>query len=438
MGAPRRTSVRARPEKRQYGSREAAPRAIRRARRSTPPPTEVETRSRARPHIVLGAILNILFRPHYKFSVARPRMTPDASQESRSAPEREERHRLPDDERPDESFFMGDEEWGPDTPIRAGQLVNLLRAAAGAVGTRVEEIERATRVAEFMAEFETALDAVPFEEVRDLEVSAEAAEAGTEIEQLIRALGATASVIGKQRRASKAIRATLDDAARRLEEALRRWIGSRKARLGPRQLGYLNVLSAFEERLETRRLVDEVHDARDEAVRVLSDTKRAAGATGSTSLAVHFASYATHERRSADRLRAAAVGVLLAITLIAATLTWVDPEDASARDVARLSLTIPLAVLAAYLGREASRHRSASRWARELEVQLLTVDAYTEPLSNELRDNIRAELGRRVFATSTGEIAGVASMAPSAVGEAAGLVERIGNLARSSPGRQSA
>jgi hypothetical protein len=247
----------------------------------------------------------------------------------------------------------------------------------------------------------------------------------------LRTLTAAGLVVQEQGAASRAISDRIEMATQDLELGLRDWITTRKASLKPSDLGLLNVLSRFEERFETRRLAEEVQDVHDEVVRVLSDTQDAAGKAGSTSLGVHFGDYATKEKRTADLLRSAAIALLLLITGIAATLLESEPKSLNdLGEAARLSLTVPLAVLAAYLGREASHHRATSRWARNLEVQLRSVNAYTEPLSPELRDMIRAELGRRVFSAGLDEAVQANGNAPSAVGEVTGLLERVTGLMR--------
>ena len=143
------------------------------------------------------------------------------------------------------------------------------------------------------------------------------------------------------------------------------------------------TVDLFAERLRARQLVSETEGARDQA-------RQAAGATGESALAAHFGGYAENERRTAN-LPTFSVAVLLTITALAAVLLFRStPKDVSTtEELAKLSLTVPLAALAAYLAREASHHRAVAQWAAELEVQLLTVDAYTTPLSSELRDRIR-------------------------------------------------
>ncbi len=196
------------------------------------------------------------------------------------------------------------------------------------------------------------------------------------------------------------------------------------------------IADRYLDRIEARRLVGETEAARDAAVDALRTTRRVAGITGETKLAQHFGDYASRERRSANRLRAACIATLFAVALGAGALIYsAGGSLTTAEEIARLSLTIPVVALAAYLGREASRHRLAAQWASELEVQLLTVDAYTEALSDDLREQIRAELGRRVF--SSGQVV-APSNSPSAVSDTAAVIERAADLVRSAAGSSTA
>ena len=197
------------------------------------------------------------------------------------------------------------------------------------------------------------------------------------------------------------------------------------------QRRFYPVIDRYEEQIEARQLVAEVRETREEAKRVLSDTRRAAGATGESSLARHFGEYASRERRDANLLRGLCVLTLLSIAGVATLL--VSSKEAStlntAHELAKLAITIPLAVLAAYLGREATRHRKVARRARELEIQLQTVDAFAHPLPESLRDRLRSELGRQVFASPPpAEIFDDRDSGPSVVTDAGELIEKIADL----------
>jgi hypothetical protein len=193
---------------------------------------------------------------------------------------------------------------------------------------------------------------------------------------------------------------------------------------------YLPIVDRYEEQLEARRLVAEVRETRDEAERVLVDARRAAGASGESSLALHFGAFAKAELRMADQLRALCIATLLAIAFVATALfVYQEANDLTTTgEIAKLAVTIPIAVLAAYFGREATRHRKVARRARELEIQLQTVDAFTHPLPDSLRDQIRTELGKQVFAMPRIDADDGSEPGPSVVNEAGELIEKIAEL----------
>jgi hypothetical protein len=193
---------------------------------------------------------------------------------------------------------------------------------------------------------------------------------------------------------------------------------------------YLRDMSRIREELEARRLASEVRDVRDAAVQVLEETRRAAGTTGSTAMATHFGKYAAREHRTANMLRFLCAVSLLAIGCLAAVLLLLrDNSDVSTgREIAQLAVTIPLGLLAAYLGRESGAHRKTGRWATEIEVQLLTLDAFAEPLSAESRDLLRTELGRR--ALLGGPVFETDPISPSGLDEASQLIQRVADVIR--------
>lgn len=123
------------------------------------------------------------------------------------------------------------------------------------------------------------------------------------------------------------------------------------------------------------------------------------GMTGSAALGKFFSDHAALERNTADRLR---MWVIILLALIAALALWIlflSPLDSDAlgRAFARLSTTVPLAVLAGYLGRESSRHRTAADRSREIGANLTHLDDYVAELSEEQRRQYRYELGQSAY-----------------------------------------
>lgn len=122
-----------------------------------------------------------------------------------------------------------------------------------------------------------------------------------------------------------------------------------------------------------------------------------AGGEAAGELSNHFADFAQSEKTGADAFRAAAMALAGGAAAVAVILLW-GLEDPSVGQVLRKGLiTLPILLLAAYLAREASAHRTTYRWLKTVEVQLRTVKAYTDPLPEPTREVIQQTFGRYVF-----------------------------------------
>jgi hypothetical protein len=188
------------------------------------------------------------------------------------------------------------------------------------------------------------------------------------------------------------------------------------------------------ETIAARRLVAEARETRDQVKRVLRETQRAAGVVGETRLAAHFAAYARRERRIANVLRVSSIAAALLITMVAGVLLLNGRTDSltTAQELAHIAVALPLAALAAYFGRESARHRTSSKWADELEIQLLTFDAFCEPLDDAARTRLRSEFGRRVFLTNGPGTSVSEEVGPSTMTAATDLLEQAMVMARRS------
>ncbi|MDX6284348.1 MAG: hypothetical protein QOH03_5419 [Kribbellaceae bacterium] len=149
-----------------------------------------------------------------------------------------------------------------------------------------------------------------------------------------------------------------------------------------------------------------VAEVREEVDTVAAHVREAAGEVASTSLGSYFDTYASNQSRSANWLRLGVILLLLVVASVAGIVVFKDRAGGVwTEELARIAVTSPLILLAIYLSRESSRHRAAGDQARELEVRLKTVRAYTDELDGSDRNEIRALLGRRIFgadlATST-------------------------------------
>ena len=144
--------------------------------------------------------------------------------------------------------------------------------------------------------------------------------------------------------------------------------------------------------LESRRVLDELRKVRDETIDVRDETidardraevadghaQEAAGKIGIDSPGHYFHEYAREECAMADRLRLAAGVLLVLLTTGAAVLIFFFEQPTVADELVRLSVTIPIAVLAGYLVRESSRHRASGRWSAELAIKLHSLPAFLD------------------------------------------------------------
>lgn len=168
-----------------------------------------------------------------------------------------------------------------------------------------------------------------------------------------------------------------------------------RAPLWRSELGHArkSVLEAMAE-LRSQRLTQLVG----EATEVVSHVREAAGEAATHSLGEHYASFSAGQAKTADRLRILVALLLSAISVAAATFLLFNHGIKSwPEQLTRLSITVPLLLLAYYLSRESSRHRNSSARAREVEIRMRTVRAYTAELPRKDRGEILALLGRVAF-----------------------------------------
>jgi hypothetical protein len=150
------------------------------------------------------------------------------------------------------------------------------------------------------------------------------------------------------------------------------------------------------QQLKTRQLLQDAEDAREKLQEVT-------GAVSVGNLGAHYADYAGQETKSADRLRVGVAGLLAAITVYAFVFnTWFAEVSTYTTVLARLSATIPFAVLAAYLARESSKHRLHAKNARDLAMAMHTLPYYVQPLGADGVE-LRKALGMRVFGPTAAE-----------------------------------
>lgn len=157
-----------------------------------------------------------------------------------------------------------------------------------------------------------------------------------------------------------------------------------------------------------------------------TDERAEAPADAAADLSAVLGRGAFRESCQAHGFRAAAVLLLLVIAGVAWSVLWRSPLDAAdlTLDLAKLSTAIPLALLVAYLQKEAARHRSAAVRLAELKLQLAYVDRYFSGVERRAR---RAELWER-WALGA---ASVDTGSPTVSDDLAKLLERIADLVKS-------
>lgn len=157
-----------------------------------------------------------------------------------------------------------------------------------------------------------------------------------------------------------------------------------------------------EDRAKALNLASEVKDQIG-ARQVLRDDDRAQAeqqTKASNAVVKHlegvYERYAARENRTADVLRGGAIGMLVLIAGIAWVVNFGAHELTAGVELLRLSVTIPLAVLAGYLGRESSRHRRFARWADERSIHLQSFRVYADSLG-EQGNELRRAIGTKFF-----------------------------------------
>jgi hypothetical protein len=148
---------------------------------------------------------------------------------------------------------------------------------------------------------------------------------------------------------------------------------------------------------EIREKIEEKLHQADAAVKGIAEV---AGVAAEGELSRHFAAYAAAERKTANIARLSVVTLAVATAVFAFIAIGVSGRDLTWLELTRkFAITLPIVALAAYLARESSRHRESCDWAETIAVQLKTVRAYTESITEDARDSIRVELGKRIFSS---------------------------------------
>ncbi|OXM51629.1 hypothetical protein [Amycolatopsis alba] len=160
------------------------------------------------------------------------------------------------------------------------------------------------------------------------------------------------------------------------------------------------AVAEIRRQLRARWLLDQTERTLDGARQAQAAAEDAAGVAGAKGVGQYYLEHAEKEARIADRLRAAVVALLTTVAAGFIVLNFLSIDFTVGTELLRLSATIPLAALAAYLMRESSKHRAAAQWAGELAIAMRTLKGYTTSLGDKGLELHRA-LGMRAFAATS-------------------------------------
>jgi hypothetical protein len=159
-----------------------------------------------------------------------------------------------------------------------------------------------------------------------------------------------------------------------------------------------DLIDAYAKRIELKRITAEAEAARDRTVEAAIASENAAGISGTASLAAYFKGQADRESRLAEVFRVGVIITLFVVGVASYRTASSLSDTAGLLEVVRhLSYAVPVGLLAIYLSRQSAYHRDQAAWARSLEVQLDTLEAYIAPLDDVDKSKLRAEFGQRVF-----------------------------------------
>ncbi|MFI5911568.1 hypothetical protein [Dactylosporangium sp. NPDC051541] len=176
------------------------------------------------------------------------------------------------------------------------------------------------------------------------------------------------------------------------------WSLSRRLTDARQKLEYEEVTGTVQ---EAREAVASAQEAASTAREAASHAQVAAGMTGGTTLASHYERHAAAERWwniGWSVLLIALVGATVALAWFLVRGSSVDAL--SSREVGRLSLAVPLLLLAAYASRQARFHRDSASKSALIAVQLRTILAFGDALDQGRRSEIPFAFGVSLFSES--------------------------------------
>lgn len=140
-------------------------------------------------------------------------------------------------------------------------------------------------------------------------------------------------------------------------------------------------------------IITKLEELRDQAANLV-------GVVTGTATAGHFKDVAEKEKTTADNWRKGTVVSVAFVVLIGIWTLLAAASGASFgwdRLAAKAFVSIPLAALAGYAGKQSGGHRAAERQARHSQLQLAALEPFVEALDGEQANQVRLELARHLF-----------------------------------------
>lgn len=154
----------------------------------------------------------------------------------------------------------------------------------------------------------------------------------------------------------------------------------------------------FRRAIDTTSALESAREAASEAQRARDVAKQAAGQTGAIKLGDHFATVAARERRLASQWTAATIAAIVAVVGIGGLVLRQSNEAQQWTEaLVHLAIVLPIIGLASYTARIARHHRMYARWSDTAAVQIESIAAFAEQLSEDRREQLIQSLGQSVF-----------------------------------------
>lgn len=146
------------------------------------------------------------------------------------------------------------------------------------------------------------------------------------------------------------------------------------------------------------------YDLEADAQAVLQSMKLAAGQVAEEKLTKSFETYGDNEIKKSFWLRIASVLLVVGIAVLAWTsgAKGADSPEEWGRVGVHATVALTIGALAVYASRLAGQHRASGDWAKALEVQLRTFEAFLAPIPEEARSAIYEDFAHRVLGAPPG------------------------------------